>query len=79
MTKYGHKSGFIAISRLRAWIVDKVYFKEEYPNSYISHTYITLLTLIIACKAKQANCKFIKYLKVASFDKLSKCDLIELV
>ena len=29
MTKYGYKSGFIAISRLRAWIVDKVYISKK--------------------------------------------------
>ena len=40
MTKYGLESGSIAISRLRAGINDKIYFKEVYPNSYICHTYI---------------------------------------
>ena len=29
MTKYGHKSGFIATSRMRAWIVDKVYSSRK--------------------------------------------------
>ena len=56
MTKYGHESGSIAFSRLRAGIDDEsLYFKEEYPNSYISHTYITLLKFTIACKAKHSH------------------------
>ena len=29
MTKYGHKSAFIAISRLRAWIVDEIYISKK--------------------------------------------------
>ena len=29
MTKYGYKSGFIAITWLRDWIVDKVYISKK--------------------------------------------------
>ena len=32
MTKYGHKSGCIAISRLRAWIVDKLHISKKNIN-----------------------------------------------
>ena len=69
MTKYGHKSDFIAITRLRVWIVDKVCISKKNIQSFPYH--ITLLTLTIACKAKHSHLYIHYVLKVASFDTLS--------
>ena len=56
MTKYGHESGSIAISRLRAWIVGKVYILKK--NIQI-HIFLIptkhFLTLTIACRAKHSH------------------------
>ena len=55
MTKYGHESGSIAISRLPAWIVDRVYISKK-DIQFIYFPYLqNTFTLTIACKAKHSH------------------------
>ena len=56
MTKYGHESGSIAISRLRAGIDDQIYISKKTIQIHIFDIPTKhFLTLTIGCKAKHSH------------------------
>ena len=56
MTKYGHESGFIAISDLKAGIGDKTHLSKQIIQIYIFSIHTQhFLTLTTDCQAKDSH------------------------